>query len=464
MRVLIDLQGVQTESRFRGIGRYSLSLSKEIVRRARSHEINIVLNQNLGQIDAIEKEFQNLIPKTQLLTFSTPVLGPREQKSAWHIRTAELIREAFLSAFQPDFVYTTSLMEGMSTTASIGLLHSGYRDAVTLYDLIPLRQPEDYLTHQPFRDFYLHRLEYLKKADVLFAISEYSRQEGIDNLHIPSEKVVTILGAADEMFTPVQLSLEQSTAIKVRYGIEKPFVMYSGGYDPRKNLIGLIKAFSLIPPDLKNKYQLLIAGKASMDAQGEILFLAKRLGIQKSLLFTGYIPDEDLVALYSLCDLFILPSLHEGFGLPALEAMSCGAPVIASNATSIPEVVGCQDALFDPTKPEAIAEKIVYALSNPEFRDFLREHGLQQAKKFSWKTCAQSVLDTLETFKPQPVLAKSFSLVTGTNEYYALIHTISSVPRHDVKITNGDLMNTAEAIRKNQIEINRVLLNKVNSG
>ena len=134
-----------------------------------------------------------------------------------------------------------------------------------------------------------------------------------------------------------------------RCGLQRPFLLYTGLADPRKNLERLIAAFALLPEELRTTYQLAIVGKVHEEDRERLLSLGQKHGLDNAdVVCVGYVPDDDMRLLYNACALFVLPSLHEGFGLPLLEAMACGAPVIGSNCTSIPEIINREDALFDP--------------------------------------------------------------------------------------------------------------------
>ncbi len=454
MRIMIDLQGAQTSSRSRGIGRYSLALTKEIARQAGSHDIWLVLNENFpNTIDVITNQFNNLVPQSQILTFRT--LSPISYNvvgNTWRARTAELLREFFLANLQPDVVYITSLFEGWldDATTSIGMFKRAGKTAVTLYDLIPFLNQEAYLPDQTARNYYLNKIASLKKADLLMSISEFARQEGIAALDLRPECIVNISTAVNDIFHPVTMSSEETQALYKRYGITRPFVMYAGGFDPRKNLSKLFKAFSLLPNQLCHQYQLLLAGEMSKTVQEMLITEAMRFRIRDCLVLTDYVPDNDLVGLYNTCTLFVFPSLHEGFGLPALEAMACGAPAIGSNTTSIPEVIGYMDALFDPTNPREIAERISATLTDDGLRNFLREHGLRQAKKFSWQASARRVLDTFENIVPATGSDCSAFLPMDKSLYKKLIDTIAGISHDHIQPTNRDLITTAQSIWDNK--------------
>jgi len=177
------------------------------------------------------------------------------------------------------------------------------------------------------------------------------------------------------------------------FGIPRPFILYTGGADERKNLPRLIEAYAALPTSLHTGHQLVFAGQMSDGKTAQFKHLACGAGLNADeLVFTGYVTDKDLVQLYNLCKLYVFPSWHEGFGLPVLEAMACGAPVIGSNTTSLPEVIGLDEALFDPFDVQAIRDKIEHGLTDEAYLAHLRTHGLMQSKRFSWDSTAQRAI------------------------------------------------------------------------
>jgi glycosyltransferase involved in cell wall biosynthesis len=399
MRIVIDLQGAQTESRFRGIGRYSLSLTQAFLRNTAEHDVWIVLNARMPEsINYIKVAFADVIPENRIRIFDVPC---DTHPSPWMARASELIREAFLDSLRPDFVLITSLFEGYWANAvtSVGAIKSRHRTAVILYDLIPFLNKNLYLPNVELKDYYYKKIDWLKKSDLILAISESSRQEGIKHLSVLSETVSNISASIDEMFRPLQLDGKREEALLNRLGIKMKTILYvPGGFDPRKNFTRLIEAFSLLENELRKQYQLVIAGKILSHQQYELQAAATRFGLgQDELILTGYLEDQELIALYSLTDLFVFPSTHEGFGLPVLEAMSCGAPTIGSNCSSIPEVIGLSDALFDPLSVYSITKKLTEGLTNDTFRAQLREHARHRSKFFSWDASAKTALKAMET-------------------------------------------------------------------
>src|SRR5918992_3854302 len=384
MRIVLDLQSAQAENRNRGIGRYSLNLAEAMVRRAHRHEVVIALNGAFeDMVEPIREQFRDLVPPQRVRVWSQlrPTAGI-DQANRWRVRASELLREHALCELAPDLVHTTSLFEGGGDDAvtSVGLLKAEPPTAVTLYDLIPFLNAERYLTDPLRKTWYVRKLRSLRAADLLLAISEHSRREAIDSLDLDPDSVVAILGDADARFRRLPLSEEAAETILRRYGLHRPSIMYTGGIDWRKNIEGLIEAYAWLPQPLREAHQLAVVCKVEDVERKRLLALCQRLGLgYDDVVFTGYVSDDDLVGLYNLCKIFVFPSLHEGFGLPALEAMRCGAPVIGSDSTSIPEVIGRSDALFDPTSVQAISAKISQALTDDGFRASLRDHGATQA-------------------------------------------------------------------------------------
>jgi glycosyltransferase involved in cell wall biosynthesis len=402
MRIVIDLQGAQSASRFRGIGRYSLALALGVARNAGEHEIWLVLNGGLPDaISSVRAAFAGLVPNDRIRVFDLPAPSAEaDQNNQVRTRAAERIREYFIAQLEPDAVLITSLFEGYidDTVASVGSFASGADTAVVLYDLIPLLNPENYLPTEQVRDYYNRKVDSLRRAGLLLAISDYSRQEAIDALDLDPATVVAISTAVDERFQPATCNAERLAALREQFGIARELVMYApGGCDSRKNIDGLIKAFSLLEPGVRAAHQLLIVSKLDLGQLKRLQQHALDCGLEADeVLFSGYVVDDDLVDLYRFARLFVFPSLHEGFGLPALEAMACGCAVIGANNTSIPEVIGNEAAMFDAADPQAIADKISAVLADETMLQQLRSHGVQQAARFSWDVTASRALRALE--------------------------------------------------------------------
>ena len=369
MRIVIDLQAAQTGSRTRGIGRYSLSLALAMARNHGEHEILIALNGLFPDtIVPIRTAFHGLVPKENIRVWHA--LAPVAQMNArndWRRQAAEKIRETFLASLRPDVIHVASLFEGLIEDAatSIGVTPCSIPTAVTVYDLIPYIHRKPYLDDLVIRDWYLGKIDHLRRADLWLAISESSRSEGVGRLGLPDDRTINISSDADGHFQPIEVSAEHKGAILKKHGLRGPFVMYTGGNDHRKNIEGLIRAFAKLPAALRKDHQLAIVCSLQPEGKRALEELAARHGLGRdAVILTGFVSDDDLRVLYNICALFVFPSWHEGFGLPALEAMRCGAPVLGANTTSLPEVIGNDEALFDQHSDGSIAASIERGLTD----------------------------------------------------------------------------------------------------
>jgi len=428
MRLVIDLQGAQsTGSRHRGIGRYSLALAEAMVRRAADHEVWIALNGAFADtIEPIRATFDTLVPQERIVKWDVPTpVGDADLANAWRRQTGEILRESFLANLRPDILHVSSLFEGLGDDAvtSVGAYTGDQATAITLYDLIPLIYKDPYLTNPVVETWYQRKLTSMRRAGLWLAISESSRREGIDWLGLPPDKVVNISTAADARFRPVQLPEEQIRTLRHRYGLTRPFVMYTGGIDHRKNIDGLISAYAQLPIEIRSTHQLAIVCAAHRDSIDGLMSHAVRQGLDASdLVFTGFVPDDDLLLLYNICKAFCFPSWHEGFGLPALEAMQCGAAVIGSNTSSIPEVIGYADALFDPRNISDIASRLHQVLVDEGYRRSLSQHSLQQARRFTWEESARRAWAAFEDHYCETQKARTCTLVRlGTKPRLAYV-------------------------------------------
>lgn len=402
MRIVIDMQGLQTESRYRGIGRYALSFAQAVVRNRAEHEIILVLNAYQPQtIATIRQAFEGLLPQSQIIVWHAP--GPVSEidaTNAARLQMAVSIRDAFIASLQPDIIHIISLFEGYNDDAVTHIEGLAQHAVVTLtfYDLIPLLNPEQYLTPNPrYANYYQQKIQSLQQVSRFFAISEFARQEGIEHLQVAPKKIVNVSTAIEPVFQPLAMSEAQAAELKQKFGLSRPFVLYTGGVDERKNLPRLVKAYAKLPAALRQSHQLLFVGKIAESGLNDLKQIAKTHGLKPDeLCFTGYVSDTELIQLYNLCNVFVFPSWHEGFGLPALEAMACGTAVIGANSSSLPEVIGMESALFDPLDVQAISAKLEAVLEDEAFLTELRQHGLQQAKLFSWDGVARSALEAWE--------------------------------------------------------------------
>ncbi len=405
MRAILDFQACQSGSRFRGIGRGSRSLMLAMGRHLvdRGHEVVCLTSEAFQDgLDALKTDICDHLPESRLATFRIPSpCAAAWSENAWRQMAARLLREQAIACLEPDFVHIPALLAdgwGDDAVASVALLGVHIPVSLTQHDLIPLVMADTYMPPGPFRDYYEAKLENVKQADVLLAISEYSRREALEWLGVAPERVVHISSAADSAFwQPVDDPLACEASVQ-QLGLRPGFLLYApGGFDYRKNLDRLFEAYALLPGEVRAAHQLVIASQLDTGQRGILEQSMTHHGLESGeVVLTDYISDLALKHLYCACFAYVFPSLHEGFGLPALEAMSCGAPVIASNCTSIPEVMGMEEALFNPHDAQSIAAKLMQLHADPAFRERLLAHAKKQPEYFSWERSGALAVDALE--------------------------------------------------------------------
>jgi len=451
MRIVIDIQGMQNLSASRGIGRYVGALTEAILKQNKTDEVFLLLNGLFPQtINPVIKQFESLLPKHHFVVFDAYKGHALSEENALKVALSELCREKLIADLNPDFLILTSLFEGAmdDTVTSIGKF-SHIPTAVVLYDLIPHILKEKYLSFAPLNKWYYKKIDSLKRADLLLAISASAKQEAIEHLQIDADKIINISSAVDaQLFQPQK---EQNNDVKKRCNITKEFLLYTSAYEQRKNFEGLMEAFSLLKPAIRENLQLVLVCKLNDEKKNQLTAAAKKFHLRNDeCILTDYIPDEELIHLYSSCTLFVFPSLHEGFGLPALEAMSCGAATIGSNTTSIPEVIGREDALFDPYDAKSIAKKIEEVLSKKDFWHSLKEHAQIHAKKFTWKKSAEVTLKALQEKATPKKEAQNPKANTAK-----LIKKIALLSSKE-KLSESDLIHIANIIANNEKTIQRL--------
>jgi glycosyltransferase involved in cell wall biosynthesis len=431
MKIVVDLQGAQNESRHRGIGRYALAFVRALIRNKGTHEIVVLLSDLFPESlayaqDALAEQ------RAQCTIKIWSGIGPtdlRKPENHWRKDVSELLREAYIAELQPDVLIISSLLDspGDNTIVSVSKLAPVYTVAM-LYDLIPLLYKSEYLVDPTTQDWYYERLWQFKKADFWFAISESSRNDGIAQLGLPAAQVQNISAALGEDIVAVDLNTDQATALKQKFGITRPFLLYSGAFDPRKNIDRLVHAYAAQPAEIRQAHQLVLAGGLNAPQLVHVNQLIAAAGLDASqVIVTQRITDHELCALYGLCKAYILPTYCEGFGFTALEAMACGAPTIGSNYSSVPEVIGLPEALFDPFSVDSIANKITQVLSDEAYRAKLVTHGRTQVETFSWDHTARKALEALERLeqegvlgaKPRPTPAALVTEITGRISAFA---------------------------------------------
>ena len=266
------------------------------------------------------------------------------------------------------------------------------RTLVTVHDLSFRRVPECF---EPALLTYLNRVvpRSVARADLVLADSESTRRDAIELLHLEPDRVAVVYAGVDDGFRRVT-DAARLEAVRNRYSLPERFVLSVGTLQPRKNYIRLIDAFARLSGS--DDVHLVISGARGW-LYDDIFQRVKELDLGTRVLFPGYVAEADLPSLYTLAEVFAFPSLYEGFGLPPLEAMACGTPVVVSRASSLPEVVGEAGCLVDPLSVEEIAGALQGLLESLDRRSSLAQQGLAQAQRFTWSSAARRLLDLYRT-------------------------------------------------------------------
>lgn len=276
-------------------------------------------------------------------------------------------------------------------TKNLGAFFVPCRSLVTVYDLAILKYPEFF----PFIDVvYWRTIQafFLKQVDRIGTLSESTQRDLINYYGVPIEKIDVVYSAYDTRFRPLPKAAVDN--MRSRYQLPSDFVLAVGNISPRKNYGTLVKALHILKHDYRLSYPLVIAGREYWPGgRRDLQALIKQLGLEDEVMFLGEVVGEDLVALYNAARLFVFPSLDEGFGIVLVEAMAAGVPVISSNTSAIPEVVGQAGVLLEnPLDHKELAAKMALVLTDATLRDSLIERGFLQAKKFSWRKAGREYL------------------------------------------------------------------------
>jgi glycosyltransferase involved in cell wall biosynthesis len=273
---------------------------------------------------------------------------------------------------------------------------------LTIHDLSFECYPNHFSWKRRFWHIFINPKKLCRRADKIIAISDSTRSDLISLYKINPAKIETIYSAAGDGFKVISRNDTELVRVKEKYRLPYKFILYLGTIEPRKNIGAVIRAFDSFNQfaiENKNvelmKYGLVIAGEKGWLSQ-KIFEEIKTTRSSKGIYFIGRIRNENKKYIYNLASLFVYPSFFEGFGFPPLEAMRCGVPVIASNNSSLPEVVGDGGMLIDPDKPDEICRAMKEILSNRELRDILVKKGLEKAAKFDWKKTAQKTLEMMK--------------------------------------------------------------------
>lgn len=269
---------------------------------------------------------------------------------------------------------------------------------ITLHDIIPYKMPET-VGDTYLKIFFEEMPNIVSRCDGIITVSEYSKEDISKAFNYPKEKIYVTYLASENIYHPINKNFCKQF-IEKNYSIKDDYILYVGGFSPRKNIVGLIEAFSLLIKNYnhtnKKQLKLIIAGN-----QGKSYSIYKKrvedLKIENNVIFPGFIPVEHLPFFYNAAELFVYPSFYEGFGLPPIEAMACGIPVIASNVTSIPEIVEDCALLIDPSDVDELCTSMLEVLNDDLLKSQLIKRGFSKASELSWEATANNTIKAYES-------------------------------------------------------------------
>jgi glycosyltransferase involved in cell wall biosynthesis len=308
------------------------------------------------------------------------------------------LRDNFAKVWFEQIAFVNACRRAHVTLAHVPYFGSPFfppsRTVVTIHDLIPLILPA-YRGSVLVRAYTALAASSARRADAIIADSECSKRDIVNRLKINAARVGVVYLAADARYRPLGDAAQVET-VRRKYALPEKYLLYLGGYDQRKNLRVIIEAFARLPEFYRAGYQLALAG-VTLGKDSEFFPDPRRLARAANLpadaiCYVGGIDETDKPALYAGAAVFLFPSLYEGFGLPPLEALACGTPVICANASSLPEVVGDAAITLPPDDVPAWADALRAVLSDEARRATLRERGIAQAEKFSWRRTAEETL------------------------------------------------------------------------
>ena len=380
MRVGIDIRCL-AEGRRTGVEEYTLNLLKNLLKLDKKNKY--VLFFNSWKAPRINFGWLEKYPNAALKKFRLP--NKLLNFLFWYFnwpKIDKMIGGADLY-FMPNIIFG-------SVSKKIKLI-------VTMHDLSFEKYPETFSLKKRLWHAFVSPKKICRRADLIIAVSESTKSDLAINYGIDSLKLAAIKSGLSGDFKVISRNDQKLLEIKEKYNLPYKFILYLGTVEPRKNIIGIIRAYNQlrkINDAGLNKYKLVIAGTSGWKNK-KIFDEINKSTFASDIFLPGFIEDEDKPYAYNLASLFVSPSFFEGFGFPPLEAMASGVPVIVSNNSSLPEIVGNAGILIDPDKPDEIFQAIKEVLLNRELREKLREKGLEQAKKFSWLKTAKEFLEII---------------------------------------------------------------------
>ncbi|WP_434283996.1 glycosyltransferase family 4 protein [Clostridium botulinum] len=260
---------------------------------------------------------------------------------------------------------------------------------ITLHDVIPYRMPET-VSDRYLKIFSEEIPKIVSSADGIITVSDFSKKDIMKSFNYPEDKIFVTHLASEDIYMPLNKEFCRNI-LKMKYNINKNFILYVGGFSPRKNILGLIDAFYNLINIYKKDISLVIVGRKGKIYE-KYIERVRELNMEDKVFFPGFISVKDLPYFYNCAEIFVYPSFYEGFGLPPIEAMACGTPVITSNVTSIPEITKDAAMLINPYDTDSICKAMYTALSNENMKTILIKRGLNRTSQLTWNNCAKSTL------------------------------------------------------------------------
>lgn len=404
MKLAIDMQGCQSvSSGNRGVGRYVRELTKHLITCSKDElEIFLVLNGNLNCTDTI-KYFENYIDREHIkVWYNYNSYGPaHNSEEEDKIKSAEYFKEWYFHQLKVDAIWIPNYQEGLTEAniATSSKLTKGNEVIIsTLHDVTPLLFPDVFL-REDIKKWYDEKIDYVKNSDIILTVSNFSKEKITELLKIDKNIIHAIYNGYDkDLFYPNKNFIDSNN--------KEHYFLYAGGSGHQKNIKSLLVAYSKLKEDERNNYHLKFVGKDWTDNKDQLLKDFSDLGIKENQIeLLGFVSDEELRNLLQKCVGFIFPSYAEGFGLPAVEAMACGAPTIVANATSLKELVINKEALFEPFDTADITNKMKKLIYDKDYANRLIEAGLKRVNDFSWSKSAEELKKLiLKQRKPNDVI------------------------------------------------------------
>jgi len=372
MKIAIDLRSL-TSGSISGVENYTLNLLDNLLTLDKKNSYILFYNSWNGKVAG---DFHFINSHTKRTGIPNKILNIA-------LKTNFVSLEKLIGPF--DCLFMPNLNQfSISSSAKL---------AITVHDLSPMVTPEFYNTTRRIWHRFLNYKKAFARANVIFAVSEYTKHDIMRLCNIAENKIKVIYPGLDHAIFNPEISVESQRGARNKYSLPGDFILFLNTIEPRKNLSNLVKAFDLLDSDV----HLVIAGRKGWKYRSIFNDIRKSKKFAK-IHYRGYIPESEKPAFIKLARCLAYPSFYEGFGFQPLEAMACGVPVVVSQVTSLPEVVGEAAVLVNPYDVLSIASGLKQALQNDRLREMLIGKGLEQSKKFKWQYTAGKVLETFDTF------------------------------------------------------------------